>query len=66
MREDEQIGTALANDLVFDALAYSPHAFDFSSFLDKLLLCDDDPSLGGDNNISNGVLVQRKHDKLRF
>jgi Zn-dependent metalloprotease len=50
----ENIGVSLTNELVFDALAYSPHAFDFSSFLDKLLLCDDDPSLGGDNNISNG------------
>lgn len=50
----EAIGASLTNELVFDALAYSPHAFEFSSFLDKLLLCDDDPSLGGDNNISNG------------
>ncbi len=55
VRENEQIGAALANELIFDALAYDPHAFYFANFLDNLLLADDDPSHGGDNIISNGT-----------
>jgi len=54
MRENDQIGTALANELIFEALAWSPHAYNFADFLDNLLFADDDPSHGGDNNISNG------------
>jgi hypothetical protein len=39
--------------LVFNTLLQNPHSF--SQFLDCMLEEEDDPSLGGDNNISNGT-----------
>ncbi|RKY51807.1 MAG: hypothetical protein DRP89_08735, partial [Candidatus Neomarinimicrobiota bacterium] len=50
LREAPDIGVNYANELVFDALQMTPHAYNFADFLDNMILADDD-----DGNIDNGT-----------
>jgi len=50
LREAPDIGVNYANELVFDALQMTPHAYNFADFMDNMILTDDD-----DSNINNGA-----------
>ena len=50
LRQTQGIGSAIADQLVFEALQMTPHAFNFDDFALNMLIADDN-----DGNLSNSV-----------
>jgi len=50
LRKDQGVGKYKANDLIFDALKMTPHAYNFEDFALNILVADDN-----DGNLNNGT-----------